>query len=129
MKLTHFIRLGSAYESLPRPCITTHITRMKELLQWVCGLVVSVSFSTFGSHEFDSRVRVFCSCYFHLSQPVVIKYIPWSVGLVNPGVTLPVARYTSGNNSFPSIVHPPTDSFRHARPEFVSSGVTICDNS
>ena len=42
---------------------------MKELPQWACGLLVSVPFSTFGSHEFDSRVRVFFRAIFTFPNP------------------------------------------------------------
>ena len=63
-------------------------------------------------HFWKSSVRFSRACFFFaLFSPSPTRRYQGAVGLVDPGVTLPVARHTSGNIKFPSIVHPPTDSW------------------
>ena len=58
---------------------TTHITRMKQLVQWTCSLVDNVPFAPFGSHEFDFLMCDFFS-YSPPFPPTVFTDVLWTFG-------------------------------------------------
>ena len=52
-----------------------------------------------------------CVFFVVLFSPSPTRRYQGAAGLIDPGVTLPVAQHTSGNIKFPTIVHPLTDSW------------------